>query len=522
VTHDGDGSAAGARTVAAGVLVSRATGFVRNWAFARWFGAAPEADAFNAALKIPNLVRNLLGEGSISASFIPVYSAALARGDTQGARALANAVLGLLLAATAALTLLGIWAAPTLTTVLVAGFDADRIALTTRLLRVLFPMTGLMVLSAWALGVQNSHRRFFVGYAAAALWNITQIALLLVSGPRAPDLVTLAWWLAWATLIGAALQVAAQLPEVVRLVRPLRPTLAADTDGVGEVGRQFVPVVVALSAFQFSSFIDLQIASWLPVGSAANLGYATTIYLVPTALFGLSISAASLPEFSRDHAGAAYDALRERLRRGWARLLFYIVPSAVVFIAYGDLVASLLLQSGRFGEAERRVVHGILAGYGVGLAGVASVRLFASAHYALRDYRTPLRAALAAVLTGALVSLSLVWPVRERSWAIAAVALGASAGAWVNLGVLARSVRRRLGGLADAALRTSLRRSCTSALVAVAAAAPVRFAGFGPFQLKAFAALAVFGAAYLFMAFHLGSGEAERWLRAVGLVRRPA
>ena len=255
-----------ASVVFVGILISRLLGLVRQMLFARYFGLGAEADAFNAASKIPNMLRNLLGEGTLSASFVPVYSRLLAAGDERASRALAAAVLGILLAGVSLLTLVGIVAAPILTALFAPGFDAANAELTTRLLRVMFPMTGLMVASGWCLGIQNSHRRFFWSYASAALWSLAQIVLLLVWGHRATSLVELAWWLAWATLAGSALQVAAQLPEVYRLLGALRPTLDRRAEGVQQALKNVGPVIVALGVVQLSSLIDLQIAVVLAVG----------------------------------------------------------------------------------------------------------------------------------------------------------------------------------------------------------------------------------------------------------------
>lgn len=346
-----------ARYVAAGILVSRTFGFVRNRAFARFLGDTAAADAFNAALKIPNVIRNLLGEGAISASFIPVYSALLGRGEHESARRVAGAVLGILLGALSLLTIVGIASAPTLARILAPGFDAERYALTVRLLRVLFPMTGLMVVSGWCLGVRNSHKLFLGSYASAALWSLAQIALLLGLGPRTVSLTDLAWWLAWATLAGSVSQVAAQLPQVLRLVRPLSIVVDPHNGDVREILANFIPVVVSLGPFQISSFIDLQIASWLPSGSVSQLSYATTLYLLPIGLFSVPVSASALPEFARDTASISLDALRERLRDGWMRILFYIVPTSLLFVVYGNSIVALLYCSGRFGVEQERAVH---------------------------------------------------------------------------------------------------------------------------------------------------------------------
>ena len=504
--------------VAAGILISRVVGLLRNTAFAYYFGAGAASDAYNAAFRIPNAVRNLLGEGTLSAAFVPVYSRLLGRQDDVGARALANAVLGMLLAAVSALTLLGIVAAPWLTAVLAAGFDAPTRELTTQLTRVLFPMTGVMVLSGWCLGIQNSHRRFFWSYASAAMWSIAQIALLLVGGPRAADAQQLALWLAWATLAGSLLQVGAQLPEVLRLTGPLRPRVDRSIDGVGPVLRNIVPVVTALGVVQISGFVDLAIASFLPAGAATNLTYANTLALLPVSLFGVSVAAASLPEFSRDSGAMAHDALRERLRGGWQRILFYVVPSAVAFLVLGDYCVGLLYRAGRFGEAEQRVVHAVLAGYAVGLVSFASVKLLGSAYHALQDYRTPLRASIMSIVVSAMVAAGAAVAVRHSPFAAAGIAVGSALGSYVNLAVLAHGLRVRLGTLYTPAMWLGTRRIMVAAIVAAVAGgvARVLHAQLLPtlhVRLAALPVLGVFGVAYLASAWWLGSAEAARWLR---------
>lgn len=175
----GGGGGRHAAQVAAGILLTRILGYVRERVFAHYLGNGPAADAFRAALRIPNAIRNLLGEGTLSASFIPAYAALNERPDKTGARALAGAILGLLLLGAGLLALVGIAFAPGLAAVLAPGFDPATRALTVSLLRLLFPMSGLMVVSAWCLGVLNTHRRFFLPYAAPAVWNVAGIAALV-------------------------------------------------------------------------------------------------------------------------------------------------------------------------------------------------------------------------------------------------------------------------------------------------------------------------------------------------------
>jgi putative peptidoglycan lipid II flippase len=510
--------------VGTGILLSRLMGLLRNTAFAYWFGVSAVTDAYNAAFKIPNAVRNLLGEGTMSASFVPVYSAMLARGDERAARALANAMLGLLFVAVSILTLVGIAAAPVLTTVLAPGFKGDTLELTTRLTRILFPMTGVMVLSGWCLGVQNAHRRFFWSYASAALWSLAQIALLVIGGPRARDAIQLVTWLSWATLVGAVLQVGAQLPEVLRLAGPLRPTLNRAAEGVMQTLRNVVPVVAALGAVQISSFIDLQIASYLPAGATSNVSNANTIALLPVSLFGVSVAAASLPEFSRDSGTHAMSALLERLRSGWQRILFYIVPSALAFMALGDYIVGMLYRGGRFGAADQQHVHVVLAAFAVGLGSFASVKLLASCHYALQDYRTPLRASITSIVISAIASIALAIPLRNSAYGAAAIALGTSLGSYSNLSILMRGLRARLGTIYTPAMWAGTRRIVVAAVLATVVGLALSFLqkhyvpAVHP-RLAGVPVLGAFAVTYLAAAWWMGSGEAARWLRRP--IRRP-
>ena len=513
--------AAGGRSafvVGAGILISRIVGLLRNTAFAYYFGSGAASDAYNAAFRIPNALRNLLGEGTLSAAFVPIYSRLLTREDPRAAQAFANAVLGLLLAAVSVLTLIGIAAAPLLTPLLAQGFDAPTRDLTTRLTRVMFPMTGLMVLSGWCLGVQNSHRRFFWSYASAALWSVAQIALLLVGGPRAADAATLSYWLAWATLGGAVLQIGGQLPQVLRLVGPIRPTLDRASEGVMSMLKNVVPVVTALGVVQISSFVDLFIASYLPAGAVTNIGYANTLALLPVSLFGVSVAAASLPDFSRDSGALAMDALLERLRGGWQRILFYIVPSALAFITLGDYCVGILYRAGRFGAAEQSAVSAVLAAYAIGLVSFGSVKLLGSAYYALQDYQTPLRASIASIVVSIMISASIAVPLRAFPLAAAGIALGSAVGSYVNLALLARGLRQRLGTLYTPAMWQGTRRIVVAGVAATVIGLLLRLVQqrWWPTvhpRIVGVPMLAGFGITYLVVAWRMGSAEAARWLR---------
>lgn len=438
--------------MAAGITLTRVLGFVRERVFAHYLGNGAVADACRAALRIPNVVRNLLGEGTLSASFIPVYSAMLER-DKDAARALAHAILGLLALAAGAMTLIGIALAPVLTDVVAPGFSGETRGLTITLVRLLFPMTGLMVISAWCLGVLNSHRAFFLPYAAPALWNVAGIAALVAAGTwfARPDLGPdqalhrIALALAWGTIAGAVLQVAIQLPACARLLRgiALRPTLG--TPGARDVLVAWLPLVVGAGVAQLSSLVDTFLGSLAGEGSVATLTYAQLVQSLPVSLFGVSIAAVALPELSREALGPEpNDLLRTRLALGFRRLAFFVVPSAFAFASLGDVIVGALFETGRFAAADTSLVGGVLAAYGVGLLGAASARLFASGFFALRDTRTPVRISIATLALSSLLAALLMRPL-----GVAGIALGSSIGATVTLVTQLRLLETRIGTVLD-------------------------------------------------------------------------
>src|SRR5205823_741608 len=210
----------------------------------------------------------------------------------------AGAVAAILALVTSVLVLAGVLLAPFLIPVIAPGFTGHKRDLTIQLTRSLFPGAGIFVLSAWCLGILNSHRKFFLSYAAPVLWNVAQIGTLWAMGRGAAQ-EALAGWLAWATVGGSALQFAVQLPEVLRLLGRFRPSLDLARESVRQVLRSFGPVVLGRGVVQVSAYVDTAYASLISERALAVLAYAQTQYLIPVSLFGMAVSAAELPEMSR-------------------------------------------------------------------------------------------------------------------------------------------------------------------------------------------------------------------------------
>ncbi len=518
--------------VAAGILSSRIAGLVRSRVLASYFGTGLHADVFSAALRMPNVLQNLLGEGTLSASFIPVYSELLHEGRLKEAGRLAGAMFALLLGVAAGIALLGVALAPGLVDVLAPGFGGERRALTIAVVRIVFPMAGVLVLSAWALGILNSHRRFFLPYFAPVLWNAAMIAALVGFGSRL-DLDGLLMAVAWGALAGGLLQFGVQLPWVLKLDRQIRLNGGRGSAAFREAVRNAGPAILGRGVVQFSTYADMILASLLAVGALARLQYAQTLYILPISLFGMSVAAAALPELARQR-GAAATALRAQTAAAVRRVAFYVVPSAVAFVLLGEVFVAGLYESGQFGPADVRIVWLTLAAYSLGLPASASTRVYQSAYFALRDTKTPARIAALRVAVAAVAGAVLMVqfePVRLAGLAVPAglfggltvagrplgpvgLALGAALAAWTEWTLLHGGLAARIGRV-GAGLGV-LAKTAAAALVGAAAGWAAR-AGAGTLHPLPAALLvaAAFGAAYLGAARALGLREAATLARAV-------
>src|SRR6266446_3595417 len=431
--------------VGAGILISRIVGLIRQRVFAHYFGTSAAGDAFSAAFRIPNFLQNIFGEGALSASFIPVYAKLLAHDDEKEAAHVANAVLGILALVVSMIVLAGVLTTPHIISAIAPGFKGETRELTIRLVRILFPGAGLLVLSAWCLGVLNSHHRFFISYTAPVAWT------LVIFGRKVSQF-PLAEYLAWGSVIGSALQFGVQLPTVFRLVHRLRPVIDLASVHVRTVVRNFFPVFMSRGVVQISAFVDAVLASFLPEGSVVALTYAQSLYTLPVSLFGMSVSAAELPAMSRaiGNTEQVAEVLRQRLDDGLQRIAFLIVPSSMAFLALGDVIAAVLYQTGQFKHDASIFVWGILAGSTVGLLASTLGRLYSSTYYALHDTRTPLRYAIIRValttVLGYLFALPLPVALHiNPKWGVAGLTASAGIAGWIEFALLRRTLNRRIG-----------------------------------------------------------------------------
>ena len=470
--------------VGAGIVLSRLSGVIREGFLAAYLGTRASADSFSAALRIPKLLQNLLGEGALSASFIPVYSQVLHRGNERQAGQVAGAVAGLLTLLTGALVLVSVLAARPLASVIAPGFAGQKHELTVYLIRIVAPGIGFLVLSAWCLGVLNAHRRFFLSYVAPVLWNCAIIAGVALAGMRSWAEVHIAEAAAWGVLIGGAAQFVVQLPAIRSLLPHLRLTFSARLVAVRVVIRRFLPAIVGRGVVTLGTYADLLLASLLATGAVAVLDRAQVLYLLPISVFAVSVAAAELPELSRDQlagqrAGttelpAASQAIAQRLAMSSERILLFLLFSFVALAVMGQTIVAALYERVNFTPDDTLLVWLTVAVYSLGMVSTGLSRLLQNACYAAGDVAGPAKISAArlvlSVLVGVVAMLQLdQFVIRDGSLELLGdlpaftplddslrlagdqrhlgplgLALGSMLGAWVELAWLKRRMRRAI------------------------------------------------------------------------------
>lgn len=458
--------------VSGAILLSRLAGLLREKLLAYHFGTGLAAEAFRAALRIPNLLQNLLGDGVLSGAFVPTYARMLRDGREEAAGRLAGAVASLLVLVTGLLVVVGVVLAGPLTRLLTPGFPVGsaKAELTVMLVRILTPSLGFLVLSAWSLGVLNAHRRFFRAYVAPVLWNATIIIFLTVAATFGLSDVGLVRAVAFGALTGAVVQFLFQLPAVLRCVPLLRMRVDRDVPGLRDVLGASSGVIAGRGIVQLSAYLDLALASLLAAGAVAALGYAQVLYLLPVSLFGMSVASAALPDLAtvrpedRSRLSTEVDA-------AMSRIATFVIPTTVLYLVLGEQVVTVLFGGGAFGALATRQVALVLAAYSIGLVATTQSRLMQSTLYGLDDTRTPARIAAARVTVATVMGVGLMLMLdayqvtesgivqvaaSEPTGALAraalgslhrlgavGLALGASLGAWAEWVLLRRAVARR-------------------------------------------------------------------------------
>jgi putative peptidoglycan lipid II flippase len=387
---------------------------------AHFFGAGDYADVFQAALKVPNFLQTLLGDGVMSGSLIPVYARLRAEGRHAEADEVASATAQWMALLNTLIVGVSIVLAPFVIPLLLPGFAPEKQILTVQLAQMLFPGIGALALSAWCLGVLNSHGRFFLSYVAPVIWNLSIIAALIYFGTdwfgQALPPEDLVIKTTWGVVVGSFLQLLVQVPSVLGTLK-WKWGLASSSQHLKQVARSFLPIVSGRGVVQLSAYADNLVASLLPSGALATLAYAQTLYMLPISLFGMSISASELPAMSSALGTREQIAeqLRERLRVSSARVAYFILPTCGAFLIFGADILSALFGGGRFDAQAVFASQWALIGYSLALYPTTQSRLLVSAFYALKDARTPFRASATRVISASLIGAALALYLKSES-----------------------------------------------------------------------------------------------------------
>jgi putative peptidoglycan lipid II flippase len=381
------------------VMCSRLLGLARELIFAALFGGGRALDAFTVAFRIPNLLRDLFAEGALSTAFVTTFSKTIARGGDEAAWRLANKVATMTALVLGALCILGMVFSGSLVGLLAPGFDADKAALTAHLTRIMFPFILLVSIAALVMGMLNAKNVFGVPAMASSFFNIGSIigGLLLGYwidphfGPRA--LIGLAF----ATVIGGALQLAVQLPSLARLGYRFRPDLRWRDAGVKAVLLLMGPSVIAASTTQFNVLINSIFASGLEDGAIFWLAAAFRLMQLPLGIFGVALGTVTLPLLSRLVVAGRMDAFRSELARAMRWALLLTLPATAGLMMLAEPIISVVYQHGKFNAYQAAQAAGALRFYAIGLAGYAALKVLVNAFYALERRKTPMLVSFLAV-----------------------------------------------------------------------------------------------------------------------------
>jgi len=447
-----------AGVVGSATLLSRILGLVRDVVIAGFFGASLSSDAFFMAFRIPNLLRRLFAEGSLTISFIPVFTEYLTTKGSDEAFEMARSALRLLSVILTACAVIGILFAPLIIRIIAWGWvdQPDKFEITVVLTRIMFPYIFFIGLVALAMGILNVLGHFAAPALAPVFLNLAMIGSVFLLSPHFDQPII---GLALGVLIGGVLQLALQIPFLRRKGFRLGGKTAWLHPGLKRVGVLMVPAVFGAAVYQISNLVDALLASFLPEGSVSYLYYADRIVQFPLGIFAIALATAVLPSLSRQAANDDMPGMKNTFGHAMRLIFFITLPAMIGLIVLREPIVALLFKRGAFdAESTRMTAYAVLF-YGIGLWAFSAVRIVFSTFYAMQDTRTPV--VMASLSLVAKIGLSVIL---MRYLAHGGLALATSLASMLNFGLLIWALRKRLGPLG---LRSVVRSIATSAVCAL-------------------------------------------------------
>ncbi len=427
--------AAGQMSVA--TFISRVLGFIRDMVLAFYLGASGVSDAFYVSFRIPNLLRELFAEGSMSSGFIPVLSEYHVKEGMEGARGLVRKVFTLLVLLVGVITMIGIVAAPGIISVIAPGFlkDPQKFALTVHLSRMMFPFLIFISLAALVMGSLNTSGVYFLPALASAVFNLAMIATAMVLARHNAILAA-----ALGVLIGGFAQFLFQVPSYFRAGYDFRPDFRFRDPGVRKIIMLILPATVGMAVAQINIVTSNVLASFLPAGSITYLFYSMRLIHFPVGIFGVAMGLAVLPALSSHAVKKDFEALRQDFSFALRLLFFITLPSMAGLIALRFPIISTLFYRGRFDLAAVDGTAQALLFYSMGIWAMVGVRVIAATFYSMQDTRRPVKSAVIALSANIVLSIVLMFPLKASG-----LALANSLSSMINFTVLFYLLRKKLG-----------------------------------------------------------------------------
>ncbi len=502
-------------------LASRLLGYVRDMVLASFFGAGMAADAFVAAFRIPNLLRRLFGEGSLSIAFVPVFTQIMIAGDREDGHRLAVSSLKLLLVVLALVTIIGIIAAPLIVRCIAPGFarEPGKLALTIWLTRIMFPYLIMIGSVALCMGILNVLGHFAAPALAPVLLNVSMIGAVFGVSRFSDSQTVRILALAGGVLLGGCLQLALQLPFLVNHGIRFWKRSGLWHPAMKKVGLLILPTVFGAAVYQVNVLVGTLLASLLAQGSVCFLYYADRLVQFPLGIFGQAAATAVLPSLSRQAAGGDYHALADTFSHAMGLVLFVTIPSMVGLILLREPIVALLFQRGAFDVQSVRLTSTALLYYALGLWAFSAVRIVVATFYAMQDTRTPVMTATVSIAANLILGLVLMGPLKHGG-----LALATSTASVVNLLLMIYLLKKKMGMIRWRPILVScLKTTIASAIMAGAVLSVWRLPILGQWPPSGWRLLTMTGIAIVsgVMVFSVAAKWLliAEWHQVVGLVR---
>ncbi len=440
-TDEKDRVTKAAGVVGSATLLSRIFGFIRDVVIAWFFGAGLSSDAFFVAFRIPNLLRRLFAEGSLSVAFIPVFTEYLANRGKNDAFAMARSAVRLLSVLLVATTIIGILLSPIIIRIIAPGFadSPGKLSLTVFLTRIMFPYIFFIGMVALSMGILNALDHFAAPALAPVLLNISIICSVFLISPHLENPVT---GLAIGVLIGGFLQLLLQMPFLINKGFCFWKKAKIYHPGLKKIGLLMLPTIFGAAVYQINILVNTLLASLLAEGSVSYLYYADRLVQFPLGIFAIAMATAVLPSLSRQAAQNDFSAIKDTFSYSMKMIFFITIPSMVGLIVLREPIVALLFKRGAFDAETTRLTAYALLYYSVGLWAFSAVRIVVSTFYALQDTKTPVRMAVISVCANIILGIILMRPMGHGG-----LALSTSLASMLNLGLLVRALRVKLGTL---------------------------------------------------------------------------